>query len=82
MAKVGLWEGGDIAAKDLSHRQGHAMINVHGDESGFVKIYMEASCTREGIQDKLEVPDRGGVPFDQDKRVIRILEYWEAEAVH
>ena len=58
------------------------MINVHGDESGFVKIYMEASGTREGIQDKLEVPDRGGVPFDQDKRVICIPEDRAAEAVH
>jgi len=81
-AKVGLRERGDIAAKDLSHRQGHAMINVHGDESGFVKIYMEASGTREGIQDKIEVPDRGGVPFDQDKRVICIPEDRAAEAVH
>ena len=58
------------------------MINVHGDESGFVKNCMEASGTREGIQDKLEVPDHGGVPFDQDKRVIRIMEDRAAEAVH
>jgi hypothetical protein len=81
-AEVGLGEGGNGAAKHISHGGGHGGLDFDGNESAFMEIYGKTSCRREVIKSKLEVGDVVRDSADDNQSVISILEDRTGEVIN